>query len=161
MKNRFVIFVFVLLTLGLASCSTYNSFVDSFYSDSDGVQVDSDTNTVENPDNDGETVTTDDPNATITLAYNKNLHSIDAKIITNWNGAPQGSVYLSWETPEDTSCYNTAFPIAKFKEIEDYSTDSQSVLYNNQICAGTWKAIITDKSDGSVLASSTIKILSE
>ncbi|KEI35331.1 TUL4 family lipoprotein [Allofrancisella frigidaquae] len=151
------ILLFCLVSIGLVSCSTYNSFIDKLYSHDDAVSVNPD-DTLENPDQDGEAVAYDTPTASLTLKYKPATHEIDARMVTNWNGAPQGTVYLTWFAPKDTDCYSTSFPIAKFKETEDYTVDSQSVLSDDKICAGTWKAVVVNKSDNSELAKASVII---
>ncbi|MDE5020981.1 TUL4 family lipoprotein, partial [Francisella tularensis subsp. holarctica] len=74
-------------------------------------------------------------------------HEIDARIITNWNGAPHGRIYLTWVAPKDTNCYSTSFPITIFNETKDYTVDSQSVLSDDNGCNGTWTALIVNLSD--------------
>lgn len=151
------ILLLTLLASGLASCSTYNSFVDKLYGSDDSIKVNPDDN-LDNPDQDGEVISTDKPTASLNLKYKSDTHEIDAKLITNWNGAPQGIIYLTWKAPKDTSCYSTSFPITKFKETEDYTVDSQSVLSDDKVCEGTWTATIVNKSDNSELAKGSISI---
>lgn len=146
-----------LIAASLGSCSTYNSFVDKMYSSDDSIQVNPD-DSLENPDQDGETSATDKPTASVSLTYKAKTKEIDAKIVTNWNGAPQGTIYLTWIAPKDTDCYSTSFPITKFKETEDYTVDNQSVLSDDNVCVGKWTAKVISKSDNSELANSSITV---
>lgn len=147
------------LAVVLGSCSTYNSFVDKLYGSDDSIKVNPDDN-LDNPDQDGEVISKDKPTASINLDYKDKTKEIDAKITTNWNGAPQGTIYLTWRAPKDTNCYSTSFPITKFKDTQDYTSDSQSVLNNDKICQGEWTAIVVDKSDNSELAKQSLQITS-
>ncbi len=147
-----------LVTAGLAGCSKYNSFVDKLYSSDDSIQVNPDDN-LDNPDQeDRQDSSEDKPTATLNLNYQSESHEIEAKIITNWNGAPQGTIYLTWRAPKDTNCYSTSFPITKFKDVQDYTVDNQSVFSDDKVCDGIWTATIVNKSDNSELAKSSVEI---
>jgi hypothetical protein len=135
----------------------YNSFIDGLYSSDDSVAVNPDDN-LDNPDQEGENVSEDKPTADLSLTYKQKTHEIDARIITNWNGAPQGTIYLTWRAPKSTNCYSTSFPITKFKEVQDYTVDNQSVLSDNKVCVGVWSAIVVNKSDNSELAKASVTI---
>ncbi|AIT10284.1 hypothetical protein LO80_04390 [Candidatus Francisella endociliophora] len=151
------IFLLTVLAAGLGSCSTYNSFIDKLYGSDDSIKINPDDN-LDNPDQDGEVVSKDKPTASVNLKYKADTHEIDAKLITNWNGAPQGTIYLTWKAPKQTNCYSTSFPITKFKETQDYTVDTQSVLNDDKVCKGKWTAVIVDKSDNSELANGSVTI---
>jgi hypothetical protein len=145
----------ILLSTGLAlnGCTAFNNL---FETNDNGVAV-SDNNDQDNPDSES-SAEVDQPTATLKITRNNKKNEIKASIVTNWNGVPQGSIYLNWKAPEETSCYNTSFPITKFKDIEDYTTDLESIASDNVICTGTWTATITNKADDSELASDSITI---
>ncbi|MEY8766663.1 MULTISPECIES: TUL4 family outer member lipoprotein LpnB [Francisella] len=148
----------ILIATGLASCSTYNNFIDKLYSSDDSIQVNPDDN-LDNPDQeDRQDSSEDKPTASLNMSYKPESHEIEAKIITNWNGAPQGTIYLTWRAPKDTNCYSTSFPITKFKDAQDYTVDNQSVLSDDKVCDGVWTATIVNKSDNSELAKSSLEI---
>ncbi|MBK2356049.1 TUL4 family outer member lipoprotein LpnB [Francisella hispaniensis] len=151
------ILIFTLMTVTLAGCSKYNAFIDKLYDSDNSIKVNPDDN-LDNPDQDGEVVSEDKPTATLKLKYKAATHEIDARIVTNWNGAPQGTIYLTWVAPKDTNCYSTSFPITKFNETQDYTVDSQSVLSDDKVCDGTWTALIVNKSDNSELAKASLEI---
>ncbi|AEI35371.1 TUL4 family outer member lipoprotein LpnB [Francisella salina] len=148
----------ILIATGLASCSTYNNFIDKLYSSDDSIQVNPDDN-LDNPDQeDRQDSSEDKPTASLNMIYKPESHEIEAKIITNWNGAPQGTIYLTWRAPKDTNCYSTSFPITKFKDAQDYTVDNQSVLSDDKVCDGVWTATVVNKSDNSELAKSSLEI---
>ncbi|ASG68621.1 lipoprotein [Francisella halioticida] len=158
--------VLCIIALWLAGCSdtyhsfskSYSSFISGLYDSDNSVKVNPDDH-LDNPDQDGENLAVDKPTATLNLKYKPKTHEIDAKIITNWNGAPQGTIYLTWTAPKNTNCYSTSFPITKFKDTQDLTVDSQSVLSDAKVCQGEWTATVVNKSDNSILAkgSSAIK----
>ena len=138
----------------LGGCTSFNSL---FSSSDNSVAVGSN-NEQDNPDSENLADEVDEPTATIKLKLNSKKNELKASIITNWNGAPQGSIYLNWTAPEKSSCYNTSFPITKFKDIEDYTSDYESIISDNVLCTGEWKATIINKADDSELASESITI---
>ena len=152
-----------IMVLGLAGCSdtyhsfskSYSSFISGLYGSDDSVKVNPD-DQLDNPDQDGEDLAVDKPTSTVNLKYKPKTHEIDAKIVTNWNGAPQGTIYLTWSAPKDTKCYSTSFPITKFKDTQDLTSDSQSVLSDGKVCQGKWTATIVNKSDNSTLAKGSV-----
>ncbi|AXA33142.1 TUL4 family lipoprotein [Francisella adeliensis] len=146
-----------LSALALSSCSSYHAFMDKMYSSDESISINPD-DTLENPDQDGENVTTVNPSATLKIVYVAKTNEIDANIITNWNDAPQGSIYLTWTAPKESNCYSTSFPITKYKEDQDYTKDSQSVMADDIVCKGKWSVSLVNKSDNSVLAKKTINI---
>lgn len=151
------ILLFTLMTATLAGCSKFNAFIDKFYDSDNSIKVNPDDN-FDNPDQDSEVVAEYKPTSTLKLKYKAATHEIDARIITNWNGAPQGTIYLTWIAPKDTSCYSTSFPITKFNETQDYTVDSQSVLSDYKVCAGKWTAMVVNKSDNSELAKASFEV---
>ncbi len=153
MKKNLSILLVALGLVSLNGCSTLN---DWFGDDDNTVAVDANSEQ-DNPDSDTDDVK-DEPTADVKLTYSAKKHEIKANITTTWNGAPQGTIYLTWEAPTDTSCYNTSFPITKYKDVEDYTKDYESVISDNVVCKGTWTATITNKADDSELASQTIEI---
>ncbi|MDE4994643.1 TUL4 family lipoprotein, partial [Francisella tularensis subsp. holarctica] len=80
----------------------------------------------------------------IKLKYKALTHEFDARIITNCNGAPQGTIFLSWVEPKDNNCYSTSFPITKFIETIDYTVDSLSLLSDDKFCNGKWTGLIVN-----------------
>jgi len=141
----------------LSSCSSFHSFMDNLYSSDDAISINPD-DTLDNPDQDGEANLAQKPKASLKLNYVKKTNEIDAQIITDWNEVPQGTIYLTWTAPKDTNCYSTSFPITKYKDEQDYTKDSQSVVSKKTVCAGKWIATIVNKSDNSELAKKSITI---
>ena len=149
--------VVVVAMVTLSGCSSFHSFMDNIYSSDEAISINPD-DTLDNPDQDGEATPVENPTASLKLKYAKKTNEIDAQIITNWNGAPQGSVYLTWTAPKKTSCYSTSFPITKYKDDQDYTKDSQSIVSKEKICEGKWTATIVNKSDNSELAKENITV---
>ena len=145
------VLIVIAVAATLNSCSSYHSFMDNFYSSDDAISINPD-DTLDNPDQDGEATSVESPTSSLKLKYVKKTNEIDAQIITSWNGVPQGTIYLTWTAPEETSCYSTSFPITKYKDDQDYTKDSQSVVSKEAVCEGKWTATIVNKSDNSVLA---------
>ena len=141
----------------LSGCSSFHSFMDNLYSSDDAISINPD-DTLDNPDQDGEAISVENPTSSLKLKYVKKTNEIDAQIITNWNDAPQGSVYLTWTAPKKASCYSTSFPITKYKDDQDYTKDSQSVVSKETVCEGKWIATVVNKSDNSELAKESIII---
>lgn len=146
-----------LSALALSSCSSYHSFMDKMYSSDDSISISPD-DTLENPDQNDENVTSANPSATLQTVYIAKTNEIDASIVTNWDEAPQGSIYLTWTAPKESNCYSTSFPITKYKEDQDYTKDSQSVMADDVVCKGKWTVALVNKSDNSVLAKKSINI---
>lgn len=151
------ILVLIISTVALSWCSSFHSFMDKMYSSDDAISISPD-DTLDNPDQDSEATLVEKPTSSLKLNYIKKTNEIDAQIITNWNSAPQGSVYLTWNAPKETSCYSTSFPITKYKDDQDYTKDSQSVVSKGVVCEGKWTAIVVNKSDNSELAKETVII---
>ncbi len=141
----------------LNSCSSFHSFMANLYSSDDSISINPD-DTLYNPDQDGGATSVEKPTSSLKLKHVEKTNEIDAQIVTNWNGAPQGTIYLTWTTPKKTSCYSTSFPITKYKDEQDYTKDSQSVLSKDKLCEGKWTATIFNKSDNSELAKESITI---
>lgn len=146
----------ILITIVAAMVLSSCTFMDSLYN-SDAVAVNPD-DALENPDQDGETTPVENPKASLELKYIEKTNEIEAQVITDWNEAPQGSVYLTWTAPKDTGCYNTSFPITKYKDNQDYTRDNQRVVSKGKVCKGKWGATIVNKSNNAVLAKETITI---
>lgn len=150
-----ILLLSILLSTGfvLNGCTAFNSL---FETNNNGVAV-NDNNDQENPDSEN-SAEVDQPTATLKITRSNKKNEIKANIVTSWNGSPQGSIYLNWKAPEETSCYNTSFPITKFNDIEDYTTDFESIASDNVVCTGTWTATVTNKANDSELASDSITI---
>ncbi|MBD2809268.1 hypothetical protein IDZ49_11760, partial [Francisella tularensis] len=114
------ILIFSQITSALAGCNKYNAFIDKILDSDNSIKVNPDDN-LDNPDQDGKVVSEDNPTATLKLKYKATTHEIDARIITNWNVAPQGKIYLNWVAHKDTNCYSKSFPIIKFNETKEYT----------------------------------------
>ena len=145
MKN-ILLFCGIVTIVGLSGCTTFKNK----YNGSNGSSIkkqDSSANLVSNP------------KSSLKLEYKKNTHEIDAKIITNWNGAPQGTIYLTWYTPKNTGCYGTSFPITKYRDAKSLNRDAQSVLRNGKLCEGKWRVEVTYKTTSTTkLAEQTIVV---
>ena len=151
-----------ILSIVLTSCSSvyksYNSLINKMYtSDDDKVAVNPD-DSLQNHDQDGELPADQKAESNITLDYKAETNEIDATIITNWNGSPQGTLYLTWTAPKKSTCYSTSFPITKTDDENDQSTDTQSVLSDGKVCEGTWIASVTDKLDNKILSKQKVVI---
>ncbi len=154
MKKTLILIISVSV---LGGCTSYHSFIDKLYSSDDAISINPD-DTLENPDQDGEATSVENPTSLLKLKYVKKTSEIDAQIMTTWNGAPQGTIYLTWTAPKKTSCYSTSFAITKYKDDQDYTKDSQSVISKEKVCEGKWTATIINKSDNSELAKESINI---
>ena len=145
------------ISVALASCSSYKSLINKMYTSDDNVAVNPDDN-LNNPDQDGLRPSDERPTVTLKLDHKSKTHEIEATIVTEWNGSPQGSIYLTWTVPKGSQCYSTSFPITKINEENDSTVDSQSVTSKGKVCAGTWVASVTDKYDNKVLAKEKVVI---
>ena len=145
------------VSIVLTSCSSYHNLINKMYTSDDKVAVSPDDD-LNNPDQDG--LIPSDMRAVVTLklVHKAKTHEIEAKMITDWNGSPQGSIYLTWTAPKGSKCYSTSFPITKINEESDSSVDSQSVTSDGKVCVGTWIASVTDKYDNKQLAKEVVYI---
>ena len=155
-KMKKILIVIAAVTT-LNGCSSYHSFFDRQYSSDDDISISPD-DVLENPDQDGGATSIEKPKASLKLKYLKKTNEIDAQIITTWNGAPQGTIYLTWTAPKKTGCYSISFPITKYKDHQDYTKDSQSVVSKGKVCEGKWTATIVNKSDNSELVKKSLVI---
>ena len=151
------VLIVIAVVASLSSCSSFHSFMNNLYSSDEAISINPD-DTLDNPDQNGEVTPVENPTALLKLKYVKKTNEIDAQIITNWNGAPQGTIYLTWTAPKKTSCYSTSFPITKYKEDQDHTKDSQSVVSKEKVCEGKWIATIVNKSNNFELAKESIII---
>ena len=92
------------------------------------------------------------PLSNVKLSYLIKSKKLFAKIKTTWNNAQEGSLYVRWQAPKNTSCYSASFPIKKYKDINDYTTAYKIPFYNDKKCKGLWKIIILDKNNNSILS---------
>jgi len=101
-------------------------------------------------------VAEDDSKGTAKVYLSVKNNQLIAKIITNWNGAVTGDIYLKWIAPKNTVCRSTKVKINKYGENHDYSIAKRSAdhLYSNLECKGVWTAEIVTKK-GKVLASAS------
>ena len=66
--------------------------------------------------------------------------NIKATIKTTYNNNPKGSVKLQWQSPVGSKCYNTTFPITKYKESNDKTWASVKIKQGKILCKGEWTA---------------------
>ena len=100
------------------------------------------------------------PSSKVTLAQKGNR--LIAKITTNWNNQPQGSIDLHWRAPQGSQCISTHLPIKKYRENNDKTWAARSinpihVASNAQPCTGKWTVEATTKT-GTILSTATYTV---
>ena len=133
MKKIFKLGFISLSVAGLASCST----LGLGSSDKDQAK-DATAQTASDSSTSTSTGDASTPAAKVSLKKN-NKDQIVATIYTTYNN-PKEKVKLQWKAPEGTGCYNTSFPIAKYKDKNDKTWASVELKQGNKYCKGTWTA---------------------
>jgi len=147
MKKRLYTLITLFSLILLSSCATTT-----------GASVSSDSNTVENPDiYENSSPTIDQANSNIKLSLNKEHTKITAKLYTDWNKKPQGTLFVNFMPPKESPCPDNSYPMTKYKEINDYSKAIIKLIpAPNTNCYGQWTISVIDKTDNAIIASKTI-----
>ena len=145
------------VSICITSCSSYHSLINKMYNSGDSKIAISPDDSLNNDQKENR-LSSDVPVVILKLKYKTATNEIEATTVTQWNSSPQGSIYLTWTAPKNSSCYSTSFPINKIHEKNDILVDSESIINNDKICVGTWIASLADKYNNSLLAKQEIVI---